>query len=162
MTNDLFNVPEGDNRSPVDIALEWLMALNPKPGDVIELATIQKAMGLVDMTTVPHEHLNKWDFARFAVLEQVRDRFEEETGEVLMTNYRGAWRVVPHEEVAASVYVPAYKKALRLLHEAAVRIAQATTEDISSDEHSRRNQATSKIANIRSFMTRETRKRLAD
>lgn len=163
MDKEVVVVPEGDNRKPAEIALSWLMAQNLKPGDVVILEDLDRAMCLVDPNALQgRKAMTKWALNRLAIFQQVLDRFEEQTGEILLSVGRGRLVVAHHEEVAQQLFEPAYAQILRIFTRTAARINQATKEGISPDEHARRNAATSKISDMRSFMMRRQRKRLSD
>ena len=101
MDNEVITLPEGDNRKPAEIALEWLMSQNLKPGDVVVLEDLDRAMCLVDPNSLQgRKAMTKWALNRLAIFQQVVDRFEEQTGEILLSVGRGRLVVVHHEEVA--------------------------------------------------------------
>lgn len=163
MDNSAIQLPNEENRSPADFALDWLLNQNLQPGDIVILEDLDRAMGLVDPETLSgRKDVTRWALTRLPIFQQTVDRFEAETGEILLSIGRGRLVVVDHDEVAQSLFEPAYAQVLKILARALGRIAQATTNDISREELMRRNQATDKITNIRSFMKRERRRRISD
>lgn len=162
--NDMFIIPEGDNRKPEDIALEWLLSQELKPGDTIRLADLDKAMCLIDPETLPpgRKAMTRWSLSRLPVYQKVLEEFEEQTGEILIPSGKGLLVVCDHELVAENVYEPAYYQVLKVLYKAMRRLKIAQKDDISAEELKRRNDAIHKASNIYSFARRYRRKSLSD
>lgn len=152
-----------DDREPHEVALEWLIAQNLKPGDEVLQTDITRALGMVDPATLKdHRSMRRWDFARFPEVLAMIDEFEKRTGLVLETTGRGSYRVVHPEEVAERVGDKAQQTMVLAAKRASARISRAGRDGVSAEELARRSTRTQYFNNVRVFMSRERRKSLAD
>lgn len=162
--NALFKLPDGDNRTPHEIALDWLISQNLKPGDVILAADVETAMGLVNPNTLARgrKHQRAWDLARLSVLYPLLQSYQTQTGAVLKTVRGMGWKVCHPNEVGDFITSRLYGDMYDGMRKALTLLKHASKDDASNEELQKRNDAVSKISSLRSFMTRERRKRLTD
>lgn len=161
---DIFEIPDGENRKPHQIALDWLLEQDICPGDIIKGINIDRALCLVDPNKLPRgrQPQQKWALARLAEWVRLRDEFEAATGEVIIPAGDGNWLVCQRDEVAETLADEMFSTLFRLLRKTSIRIGRARKDGISPMELERRNRAIDKIAAIRSFTSREIRKSLSE
>jgi len=163
METNIVQITTTSNRTPADRALDWLLAQNLEPGDVVALEDLDCAMGLPDPNAlIGKAEVTRWALTRLPLFQQTVERFEGETGEILLSVGRGRLIVVAHEDVAQALFEPAYAQVLKIFARAGARLANALRDDVSSDELTRRNRATEKMSNMSAFMMREKRRRISD
>ena len=162
--SEMFNLTPGFNRKPHEIALAWLLDQNLKPGDVIRGADLDAALCLIDPDTLApgRKPQQQWALARLSEIVLLRDLYEAETGEVLVSVRGGGWLVCPRDEVSETLMSDFFGTLYRLYRKTQLRLSRATTEGVSFEENQRRNASLLKIAALRSFTMRERRERLTD
>lgn len=158
-----FFIGINDDREPHEVALEWLIAQNLKPGDEVLQTDITRALCMVDAENLTDvRSFDRWRLARVPQVAAMLDEFEKRTGLVLEATGRGSYRVLYPEEVADTIGEKARRGMVALAKGSASRIGRANKEGISAAELARRSAEAQYLNNVRTFMIRERRPSLSD
>ncbi len=152
-----------EDRRPHEVALEWLLAENLKPGDEIMNAAITDALGMCNPDDLGSKALHaRWDLARMREDIALVEKFEERTGLTLLATRRGYYRVPFPEELSGELLDILIREMNRALRRCLGKLGRAKIDGISHEERERRSRLSEYANNVREFMNRKRRKSITD